>query len=390
MRGVVYLGLGLSVLHSLWSLLVLSSTPNLRVAEHNWVKSHSSRLAELEGELGRSEVAVLDRGRALGKQLVGGLQGAVGGGTAGPEDEGGEYGVALAEARAKVRTARLAVEQLELELERTRYDIERMGGDADALRDAADGYRSQIRTQEATDAALPVDGQRFPSKTVALQVLRVKVAAADGKTRKALDEKAALEAALEATGGRLVASKEAEKELVTAMEGLERQRAAEQTLTAKADRAWGRTRHFIEGAAQEAVRTPAVRPSSPPTRKNFNLDEVPLGEEGEEGERGGKGATEEEALEGQGELEAAGVDEDGDEGEEGPAFVAGEGGGPAEAVATGLDEDARPYSNATASGTAMSSESPLRVARRGRRWEEEGEEDPAASGDRRAAEGEVP
>ena len=69
MRGVVYLGLGLSVLHSLWSLLVLSSTPNLRVAEHNWVKSQSSRLAELEGELGRSEVAVLDRGRALGKQL---------------------------------------------------------------------------------------------------------------------------------------------------------------------------------------------------------------------------------------------------------------------------------------------------------------------------------
>ena len=101
---------------------------------------------------------------------------------------------------------------------------------------------------------------------MALQVLRVKVAAADGKTRKALDEKAALEATLEATGERLVASKEAEKELVTAMEGLERQRAAEQTLTAKADRAWGRTRHFIEGAAQEAVRTPAVRPSSPAER----------------------------------------------------------------------------------------------------------------------------
>ena len=387
MRGVVYLGLGLSVLHSLWSLLVLSSTPNLRVAEHNWVKSQSSRLAELEGELGRSEVAVLDRGRALGKQLVGGLQGAVGAGAAGPEDEGGEYGVALSEARAKVRTARLVVEQLELELERSRYDIERIGGDADALRDAADGYRSQIRTQEATDAALPVDGQRFPSKTVALQVLRVKVAAADGKTRKALDEKAALEAALEATGERLVASKEAEKELVTAMEGLERQHAAEQTLTAKADRAWGRTRHFIEGAAQEAVRR-----SSPPTRKDLDLDGVPLGEEGEEGEGGeggGRGAAEE-ALEGQGELEAAGVDEDGDnEGEEGPAFVAGEGEGPAEAVATELDEDARPCSNATApSGTAMcviGEPSPGR--------EEEvtaGKEDPAASGDRGAEEGEAP
>ena len=387
MRGVVYLGLGLSVLHSLWSLLVLSSTPNLGVAEHNWVKSQSSRLAELEGELGRSEVAVLDRGRALGKQLVGGLQGAVGARAAGPEDEDGEYGVALAEARAKVRTARLAVEQLELELERSRYDIERIGGDADALRDAADGYRSQIRTQEATDAALPVDGQRFPSKTVALQVLRVKVAAADGKTRKALDEKAALEAALEATSERLVASKEAEKELVTAMEGLERQHAAEQTLTAKADRAWGRTRHFIEGAAQEAVRR-----SSPPTREDLDLDGVPLGEEGEEGEEGeggGRGAAEE-ALEGQGELEAAGVDEDGDnEGEEGPAFVAGEGEGPAEAVATELDEDARPCSNATApSGTAMcviGEPSPSREE-----GVTAGKEDPAASGDRGAEEGEAP
>jgi len=115
---------------------------------------------------------------------------------------------------------------------------------------------------------------------------------------------------------------------------------------------------------------------------------VPLGEEGEEGERGGKGATEEEALEGQGELEAAGVDEDGDEGEEGPAFVAGEGGGPAEAVATGLDEDARPCSNATACGTAMcviGEPSPGREE-----GVTAGKEDPAASGDRGAEEGEAP